>query len=404
MTTSVTSAPVTGVVAAHPSERQLAMFALSLGGFGIGTAEFVAMGLLPEVATSLDVTEPAAGHLVSAYALGVVVGAPLLAAVTARMPRRALLLALVALFTLANLATVAAPTYESVVAARFVAGLPHGAYLGVAATVAAYMAPRGQRAKAIALTLLGLTCATVVGVPIATWVGQSVGWRGAFALVAALGVVTFLALRAWVPDLAAMPRTSPATEVRALRRVQVWLTLGVGMIGGGGMFAVYTYVSSTLTEVSGLPRSLVPVALMVFGAGMVFGNLVGGRLADRGVIRALYVTLASSATALALFVFASHSAVTALIVLFCIGATALAVTVPLQTRLMDVAADAQTLAASLSHATFNLANATGAWLGGVVIAAGLGYPATAAAGAALAVGGLVVLTVSVVVGRGASRR
>jgi DHA1 family inner membrane transport protein len=393
------------VVAPDPTIRWLAVFALALGGFGIGTTEFVAMGLLPDIAGSLGITEPTAGHVISAYALGVVIGAPLIAALAARMPRKTLLLSLMAVFTLGNLASAFAPSYETLVAARFIAGLPHGAFFGVAALVAAHLMGPQNRAKAVAHVMCGLTVATVIGVPVASWLGQALGWRSAFGLVVVVGVVTLTALWFWLPlRLRSMHVTSPLTELGALKRLQVWLALAVGMIGFGGMFAVYTYVSTTMTDVAGLPRALVPLALMVFGLGMVVGNLVGGKLADTSVIRALYLSMATLSAVLAVFVIASHNPWTALLLLFGIGAAGSAVAPALQTRLMDVAHDAQTLAAALNHSALNIGNATGAWVGGVVIAAGFGYTAPAAAGALLAIAGLVVLTASVLIQRRARRR
>jgi MFS transporter, DHA1 family, inner membrane transport protein len=393
------------VVAPDPTIRWLAVFALALGGFGIGTTEFVAMGLLPDIAGSLGITEPTAGHVISAYALGVVIGAPLIAALAARMPRKTLLLSLMAVFTLGNLASAFAPSYETLVAARFIAGLPHGAFFGVAALVAAHLMGPQNRAKAVAHVMCGLTVATVIGVPVASWLGQALGWRSAFGLVVVVGVVTLTALWFWLPlRLRSMHVTSPLTELGALKRLQVWLALAVGMIGFGGMFAVYTYVSTTMTDVAGLPRALVPLALMVFGLGMVVGNLVGGKLADTSVIRALYLSMATLSAVLAVFVIASHNPWTALLLLFGIGAAGSAVAPALQTRLMDVAHDAQTLAAALNHSALNIGNATGAWVGGVVIAAGFGYTAPAAAGALLAIAGLVVLTASVLIQLRARRR
>ena len=383
------------VVAPAPSVRWLAVLALALGGFGIGTTEFVAMGLLPVIAASLGITEPTAGHVISAYALGVVLGAPLIACLAARMNRKTLLLALMAVFTLGNLASVLAPSYGTLMAARFVAGLPHGAFFGVAALVAAHLMGPRNRAKAVAHVMTGLTVATVLGVPMASWLGQALGWRSAFGLVVIVGLITLTAIWFWLPTLRSMYVASPLTELGALRRVQVWLALLVGMIGFGGMFAVYTYISTTMTDVAGLPRGLVPLALMVFGVGMVVGNLVGGRMADKSVIRGLYVSIGALGAVLALFVLAAHNPWTALVVLFGIGAAGSAVAPALQTRLMDVAHGAQTLAAALNHSALNIGNATGAWVGGVVIAAGYGYTAPAAAGAVLAAAGLVVLTVSV---------
>jgi MFS transporter, DHA1 family, inner membrane transport protein len=387
------------VVAPAPAVRWLAVFALAIGGFGIGTTEFVAMGLLPDIAKSLGVSEPTAGHVISAYALGVVVGAPVIASLTARMPRKTLLLGLITLFTLGNLASVLAPTYGTLMAARFVAGIPHGAFFGIAALVAAHLMGPKNRAKAIAHVMTGLTVATVLGVPVASFLGQQFGWRSAFGLVVLVGLITLTAIWFWLPDLRSMHSTSPLTELGALRRPQVLLALLVGMVGFGGMFAVYTYVSTTLTDVSGLSRALVPLGLMVFGLGMVVGNLVGGRMADISVIKGLYASITALGIVLALFVVAAHNPWTAMLGLFLIGASGSAIAPALQTRLMDVAHDAQTLAAALNHSALNIANATGAWVGGVVIAAGYGYTAPAAAGAVLTVAGLAVLTISVLLQR-----
>lgn len=255
------------------------------------------------------------------------------------------------------------------------------------------MGPR-NRAKAVAQVMTGLTVATVIGVPVASWLGQGLGWRAAFVLVVAIGLATLTALWFWMPALPSVSTGNPLTELGALRRPQVWFALVIGMVGFGGMFAVYTYIATTLTDVSGMSRGMVPVGLMVFGLGMVVGNLVGGWMADKAVIRSLYLSIGALAVVLAIFIVAAHNPVTALIVLFGIGAAGSAIAPALQTRLMDVAADAQTLAASLNHSALNIANATGAWVGGVVIAAGFGYTAPAAAGAGLAIAGLLVLTLS----------
>ena len=402
-TTVIRSSGPLALVAPQPAVLRLAILALALGGFGIGTNEFVAMGLLPDIAASLHVTEPTAGRVISAYALGVVIGAPVIAALSARVSRKILLLSLMTVFTLGNVATVFAPTYGVLVAARFVSGLPHGAFFGVAALVAARLLGPGNRAKAVAQVMTGLTVATVVGVPVASWLGQNLGWRSAFALVVLIGLTTLTAIWSWLPNLGATHATSPLTELGALRRPQVWMALIVGMVGFGGMFAVYTYVATTLTDVAGLTRGLVPLALMVFGLGMVVGNLLGGRMADRSVVRSLYIAIVTLGVMLAVFVAASHNPYTAMLGLFGIGAAGGSIAPALQTRLMDVAADAQTLAAALNHSALNIANASGAWIGGLVIAAGYGYTAPAAAGAVLAAIGVVVLTVSVLMQRSGFR-
>ncbi|RVW04506.1 MFS transporter [Rhodococcus spongiicola] len=380
------------------------MFALAMGGFGIGTTEFVAMGLLPQIAGGLGVSEPAAGRIVTAYAMGVVVGAPLIAALTARIPRRALLVALMVAFTVGNAAAIVAPNYGGLMVARFVAGLPHGAYFGVASLVAAHLAEPGKRAKAVSIVISGLSVANVAGVPVATWIGQDLGWRSAFALVAVVGVLTVVAIAAWVPPLHTMSTTDPRTELGALRRGQVWLTLAIAMVGFAGMFAVYTYVVSTLTDVAGMPMSLIPLALLVYGVGMVVGVFLGGVVADRVPTPGLFAVLGAVAAFLTMFAVAAHNPYTAVAVLFLVAASGAALVPGLQTRLMDVAADAQTLAAALNHSAFNVANGFGAWIGGVVIAAGFGYTAPALVGAGLAVLGLVVLTISVMAAAVTARR
>ncbi len=376
-----------------------AMLALALGGFGIGTTEFVTMGLLPNIAHALNVSEPTAGHAVSAYALGVVVGAPVIAALCARVPRKRLLIVLMAAFALGNAASVIAPTFNTLLLARFVSGLPHGAYFGVASLAAATLAPVGQRAKAVAAVMLGLSAANVVGVPAATWLGQHLGWRDAYVVVALIGLATVLAIAKFVPELTGVRVSDPRTELGALRRSQVILTLLVGAIGFGGMFAVYTYITTTLTDVAGMPVGYVPIVLALFGLGMIAGNIIGGVMADRGVDLAVYAAMISMVIVLAAFIAAAHNPFTAAIGAFLVGGTGAALAPGLQTRLMDVAHDAQTLAAALNHAALNIANAAGAWLGGIVIAAGLGYTAPAMVGVALGIGGVLLFTLTVSLAR-----
>jgi DHA1 family inner membrane transport protein len=377
----------------------LSLTALAAGGFGIGTTEFATMGVLPDVTGDLGATIPQGGQLVSAYAVGVVVGAPVLAVLGARLPRKALLLALMAAFTVANALSALAPTFGTLVLARFASGLPHGAYFGVAALVAASLVPPGRRARAVARVMLGLTVANVVGVPLATLLGQQLGWRSTYWAVAVIGLLAVAAVAHAVPPTAPQRGAGPRQELGALRRPQVWLTLLVGAAGFGGFFAVYSYISPTLTEVSGFSESGVPVALALFGIGMTIGTELGGRLADWSVVRTIYLGLTSTALVLAVFPFSAGSVVTAGVSILLISITGSLCLPALQTRLMDVAGDAQTLAAAGQHAALNVANALGAWLGGVVIAAGLGWTAPAVVGALLAVVGLGVLTVSVVLQR-----
>lgn len=368
--------------------RTAAILALALGGFGIGTTEFVAMGLLPSVAAAFDISEPTAGHTVTAYALGVVVGAPVIAAAAARVQRRTLLLWLMVAFTLGNLATVLAPSYPALIAARFVAGLPHGAYFGVAAIVAAHLAPEGKRATYVGNVMLGLAVANVAGVPAATWLGDLFGWRTAFAVVVGIGLATVVALARNLPDLSGIPESNPMTELGALRRSQVWFVLLIGIVGFGGMFAFYTYIRTTLTDVSGLSDAVIPIALALYGVGMVLGNIIGGRAADGVGPAAIPVGLASMALALTAFVVLAESPWAALALMVVVGAAGASLVAPLQTRLMDVADDAQTLAASLNHSALNVANALGALLGGVVIDLGWGRLAPSGLGIGLAVAGI----------------
>ncbi|WP_404976905.1 MULTISPECIES: MFS transporter [unclassified Acidovorax] len=373
---------------AHDSRTLMrAVLALGVGGFSIGTGEFVIMGLLPEVAQDIGVTIPQAGHVISAYALGVVVGAPVLAVLAAGWGRRALLMALMAVYALGNFATALAPGYQSLAAMRLLTGLPHGTYFGVAALVAASLAPPGQRARAVGLVMLGLTSATLVGVPIAATLGQYFGWRAAFVFVGVVALAAVALVRVGVPHVPAPRDASPLRELGALKRKQVWLTLGIGAIGFGGMFAVFSYIKPTLTEVAGLPLGGVPFVLALFGLGMVAGNLVGSRMADKALMRTIGQLLAWSVAVLIFFVFAAHHVVTAALATFLLG-TVVAIGPALQIRLMDVAGDAQTLAAALNHSAFNAANALGAWLGGMAIAAGLGWTSTGWVGAILGVAGL----------------
>lgn len=381
---------------ARGGDRRLlrAVFALGVGGFSIGTGEFVIMGLLPEVARDIGASIPQAGHVISAYALGVVIGAPALAVLAARWGRRALLIALMAAYALGNFGSALAPGYVSLNVLRFLSGLPHGTYFGVAALVAASLAPPGKRASAVGLVMLGLTGATLAGVPIASALGQHFGWRAAFVFVGAIAVAAVALIRHGVPHVPADPQASPVRELQALRNKHVLLTLGIAAIGFGGMFSVFSYIKPTLTEVSGLSVAKVPLVLALFGAGMVAGNLLGARLADRSLMKTIGGLLVWSVVVLVAFVFAAQHVATAAVATFLIG-TVVAIGPALQIRLMDVAGDAQALAAALNHSAFNLANALGAWLGGVAISAGLGWTSTGWVGALLGVAGLGVFALAV---------
>ncbi|MBF77760.1 MAG: MFS transporter [Pseudomonadales bacterium] len=383
------SAGLTDVSPAHPagSLSWLILLALAVGGFGIGTGEFVIMGLMPTIAADLGVTEPQVGHVISSYALGVVVGAPILAIFGARLYRRHLLLLLMVFFALGNLASALAPDYHSLLLARFVAGLPHGAYFGVAALVAASLVAPNKRAAAISLVMLGLTLAILVGNPLATLLGQQIDWRYAFVAVAVIALLTVLLIALFLPLDRSVVRSNPLAELQAFRRIQVWYALGIGAIGFAGMFCVFSYLAVTLLEVTGVAPLVVPLAVATFGAGTLVGNLAGGWLFERLQFAAVGVVLLWSVAVLLLFPFAVQTLWSALLAAFLVG-TMVALSPPLQTRLMDVAADAQTLAAASHHAAFNVANALGPWLGGLAIGAGLGWTVTGYVGALTAVAGL----------------
>ena len=374
------------------------LFVLAVGGFAIGTTEFAAMSLVPNFAPELGIDAPTAGHVISAYALGVVVGAPIIAVLAARIPRRTLLVGLMALFAVGNGLSALAPSYGWMLAFRFLAGLPHGAYFGVAALVAASLVPRARRSQAVSRVIAGLTVATIVGVPLANAVGQLVGWRWSFALVAVLALATAGLVGTYAPLGPPVAGAGPLRELGALRRGQVWLTLATGAIGFGGLFSVYTYLASTMLAVTHTSPALIPAALASFGVGLTLGNLVCAWAADRAQMPAAGATLAWSAGALALYPAATASAWALLPVVFLIGCGGGLATI-LQTRLMDVAEDAQTLAAALNHSAFNAANALGPWLAGLVIAHGLGLPATGWVGVALALGGLALWAVSLLADR-----
>jgi DHA1 family inner membrane transport protein len=372
----------------------LAVMALAMGGFAIGTAEFVTMGLLPQIADGVSVSIPTSGHVISAYAVGVVVGAPVLAYFGARLPRRGLLLALMGAFVLGNVFSALASSYGMLMFARFLTGLPHGAYFGVASLVAATMASPERRGRAVAMVMLGLSVANVVGVPAATWLGQNLGWRSAFWTVGLLGVLTVVLVRVFVPACPGDPGATGRRELSAFTSSQVWLTLLAGAVGFGGMFAVYTYIAPTLTEVGGLTEAAVPVFLLAFGLGMVFGTWLAGEMADWSVFGSLFAGALGMAAVLGVFALVAPYGWWLLPVVFAITVAGSVLVVNLQLRLMEVAGDAQTLGAALNHASLNVANALGAWLGGVVIAAGWGYRSPAVVGVALSLAGVLVLALS----------
>lgn len=388
-----------------PTRRRLALFALALGGFGIGSSEFVSMGLLPGIAGGLlpdqMAADPAqgiatAGHAITAYALGVVVGAPLLSLLAVRMSRSTLIVVLAGALAVGTLVSGLMPTFELTVVARFLAGVPHGAYFGVASLLAASLMGPGNQGKGVALALSGLTVANLIGVPVLTAVGQSLGWRAVYALIAGLFAVTVLALLATVPAQEKPQGRRASDELAAFGRLQLWVVMGLSAVGLAGAFAVFSYVADITVGVAGATPAAVPYVLAAAGLGMTIGNLVGGAAADRSVTKSLMVSFPLYVLALLLLFELSGSLPGLIIGFFAVNLVNSSIGPALQTWLIRVARRSAVLGASLNHAAFNIANAMGAALGGSVIAAGLGYRAPILAAAGLAVVGF-LLTIGVLV-------
>ncbi|WP_433270259.1 MFS transporter [Actinosynnema sp. CS-041913] len=351
----------------------LALVALAIGAFGIGTTEFVIVGLLPQVAADLDVSIPAAGLLVSGYALSVVVGAPLITAGGSRLPRKRMLVGLMVLFILGNVLSAVADSYFLLMVGRVVAALCHGAFFGVGAVVASGLVAPERRARAIALMFTGLTVANVLGVPMGTALGQESGWRSTFWAVTALGIVGLVGIVALVPPQPASEGLRGELEV--FRRPGVWLALGTTALGFGAVFASFTYIAPMMTEVAGFPPGAVTWLLVLFGAGLCVGNVLGGRAADRSLMPSLYVILAALVVVLVAFVFTAQSQLLGAVTIALLGVAGFATVAPLQSRVLQQAEGAPALASAANIAAFNLGNAAGAWFGGVAIDAGFGYTA-----------------------------
>ncbi|MFF3696531.1 MFS transporter [Streptomyces sp. NPDC002221] len=372
----------------------LALLALAIGAFGIGTTEFVIMGLLPEVAGTFDVSIPTAGYLVSGYAVGVMLGAPLMTVLGTKITRKRMLMLLMGFFIAGNVLSALAPAFGLMLAGRIVASLAHGAFFGIGSVVAADLVAPEKKAGAIAMMFTGLTVANVVGVPAGTLIGQQVGWRATFLVVASLGVLGLLGVAKLVPDMPKAQGVRLRHEIAAFRNVQVLLAMAMTVLGFGGVFAAITYITPMMTNVAGYADTSVTWLLVLFGLGMVSGNLIGGRFADRALMPMLYVALSGLAVVLALFTVAAHDKFASAVMVFLIGALGFATVPPLQKRVLDQAAGAPTLASAVNIGAFNLGNALSAWLGGIVIAAGLGYTAPNWVGAALAASALVLAFVS----------
>lgn len=378
----------------------LPLLALAIAAFGIGTTEFVIMGLLPEVAKDLGVTAPAAGMLVSGYALGVAGGAPILAMLTSRWPRRRALLSLIGLFILGNALCAMAPGYWSLMGARVVTAFCHAAFFGIGAVVAADLVPRDKRAQAVALMFTGLTLANVLGVPFGTALGQWAGWRATFWAVTVIGMAALVALQVWLPRH--LPRPAPGNllrEFRSLLGPQVQLALLISTLASVGMFSVFTYIAYILRDVSGFSASAESWVLLLFGAGITVGGLAGGKLADWRLMPVLAGLFVAIALVLVTFAYTSHYQVPTLITLFVWGVVSFAVVPASQVRVLDQAREASNIASTLNQGAFNLGNATGAWLGALVIGAGLPLTYLPWVGASVAVLGLGVVLLSAALDR-----
>lgn len=373
---------------------RLPLLALAVASFGIGTTEFVIMGLLPDVASSLSVTIPQAGMLVTGYALAVTAGSPILAIATARLPRRATLIGLMGLFILGNLLCALAPSYWMLMGARVVTALAHGAFFGIGSVVATQVVPRHQRAQAIAIMFTGLTLANVLGVPLGTLIGQAFGWRSAFWAVTGIGVLAVAVLWRWVPHVPADPNVDLLGEFRALRRVQVLLAMAISALCSVCLFTVFTYITPLLEDVTGISAHGVSIVLLLFGVGLTVGNLLGGRLADWRLMPAVMGLFVALAAVLLVFSLTSVSAIPAVATMMVWGGINFALVSPLQMRVVDEATEAPNLASTLNQGAFNLGNATGAWLGGLVVAADYGYRVLPLLGAAIAVVALALTAVS----------
>ncbi len=383
----------------------LGLVALAIGGFGIGLTEFVIMGLLPEVAADFGVTEAQAGWLISGYALAVVVGALGLTAATTRLPRKPVLVGLLVLFIAGNAISAMAPTYELMMTGRIIAALCHGAFFGIGSVVAASLVAPQKAAGAIAIMFTGLTAANVLGVPFGTFLGQELGWRSTFWAISAIGVLALVGIATLVPSLRTDgPAPSLRRELTAFRSGQVWLSLAVTVLGFGGMFGAFTYIAYTLTEVSGFASGAVPWLLVLFGAGLVIGNWIGGRLADRSIDGTLLGFIAALVVVLALFAWLAWNPVATIVLLVAMGGFGFGTVPALQSRVMRYADHAPTLASGANIAAFNLGNALGAWAGGVAITAGLGYTSPIWVGAAITAAALLVMLLAATTARAAHAR
>lgn len=368
-----------------------ALIALAIGGFGIGMTEFVIMGILPDVAQALDISIPQAGHFISAYALGVVVGAPTLTALGGRWPSHKVLLLLMVWFTVFNTLSALANSYELLLASRFLSGLPHGAFFGIGAVVAGKLAKPGKSAQAIATMFTGLTVANVLGVPLGTYVGHHFAWNISFYLVGVVGILALLSIRFWMPELPKNSGGSLFAEMKVLKKGELWMVILLTTIGTGGFFAWYSYIAPLVTNVAGHPEQIVSYAMIIAGVGMVVGNLIGGKLAEKfSPIRAVIITLCFMVLALVANTYLAHDKTFVLVMTFVIGALAFCLATPIQMTMINTAKGSEMLGSSMNQSAFNMGNASGAYLAGLPIAMGFGFTSADLVGAAMAASGVAI--------------
>lgn len=380
------------------------LLALALGGFAIGMSEFLMLGLLPQVASDLSVSIPQAGELISVYALGVVVGAPLLTAATVHLNRKRVLVGLMTWYAITNLLSALSPNFPIALIARFATGLPHGAFFGVGSVVAGSLVHRSKSTTAMSVMFAGLTVANIIGVPISTLLGQGTSWRLVYGLVGVIAGLAAIAVAIFVPNIAeSQPSGSLREELRAFANTRIWLVLGIATLGGGGLFATFSYITPMMTKQAGFADSSMTWLLMLFGTGMTAGNLLGARLADRFPLRTIIGALSAEITLSLIFAMCTHSELASVVLIFLFPATALAGLPALQSRVIDLAGGAPNLAAASIQGAFNVANSLGAFLGGVVIDAGYGYAAPNVVAAGLVALGLMLTLVLVRAERGRTR-
>jgi DHA1 family arabinose polymer transporter-like MFS transporter len=364
------------------------LLTLTLGGLGIGITEFVMMGLLPDIAKDLSITIPQAGHLISAYALGVVIGAPLLVVIAGSYPPKKILMVLMLMLTVFNALSAFAPDYEMMFAARLLAGLPHGAFFGVGSVVASRIADKGKEAQSVSLMFAGLTVANVLGVPLGTYIGHNYSWRYTFVIIVLVGIITMISIKAWMPALPATKNRNLAQELTFFKQPESWIIILMIAIGTGGLFSWYSYIAPLLTEVSGFQPSAITYILVIAGLGMLVGNFIGGKLADKiSPAKATVSLLLAMSVILFIMHYLSSNQTASLILTFLTGAIAFASASPIQMLMINTAKGSEMLAASVSQASFNIGNALGAFLGGLPLAAGYDYTSPVWVGSLMALVG-----------------